>query len=176
VRAAAELCDAHGIESLTLAQVAERLNVRVPSLYNHVEGLPGLRRELALAGMRAATDALRRAVAGRQGDAAIVALADTYRAFATAHGGLYNAAQRAPDPADVELQAASAELVELVARVLEPYELDEATIVHTIRGLRAIVHGFVTLEAQGGFGLPVDRDESFRRLIRLFISGLRRDI
>jgi hypothetical protein len=28
------------------------------------------------------------------------------------------------------------------------------------------------LEATGGFGLPLDRDESFRRLLRMFIAGL----
>src|SRR5215472_13481724 len=50
VRAAAELADASGLDSLTLAGLAEHLGVRVPSLYNHVEGLPGLRRSLALYG------------------------------------------------------------------------------------------------------------------------------
>jgi hypothetical protein len=34
------------------------------------------------------------------------------------------------------------------------------------------VHGFTTLEVAGGFGLPLDLDESFRLLINLFIHGL----
>jgi len=52
VAVAAELADEVGLDQLTLAQVAARLGVRLPSLYNHVEGLPGLRRELALRGLR----------------------------------------------------------------------------------------------------------------------------
>ncbi len=35
-----------------MADLAERLEIRVPSLYNHVQGMEGLRRELALLGMR----------------------------------------------------------------------------------------------------------------------------
>ena len=38
--------------------------------------------------------------------------------------------------------------------------------VDAIRALRAVLHGFVTLEAQGGFGLPADVDRSFDRLCR----------
>ena len=48
VQAAATLADTAGIGQLTLANLAERLGVRTPSLYNHVAGLPGLRRDLAV--------------------------------------------------------------------------------------------------------------------------------
>ena len=36
----------------------------------------------------------------------------------------------------------------------------------------SLVHGFATLEIAGGFGLPLDCDESFRRLVDMFIRGL----
>lgn len=37
--------------------------------------------------------------------------------------------------------------------------------VDAIRALRAVLHGFVSLEAQGGFGLSADVDRSFDRLL-----------
>src|SRR2546429_696874 len=40
------------------------------------------------------------------------------------------------------------------------------------RILRSIVHGFISLEVAGGFGMPVDLDASFHWLIKLFITGL----
>lgn len=43
---------------------------------------------------------------------------------------------------------------------------------HAVRGLRSVVHGFATLEVAGGFGLPLDCDESFRRLVMALASGL----
>jgi len=41
------------------------------------------------------------------------------------------------------------------------------------RGPRSLLHGFVSLETGGGFGLPLDLDESFRRLLQVFMAGLR---
>src|SRR5579864_8016152 len=48
IDAAARLIDEEGLEQLSLGRLAERLGVRTPSLYNHVAGLPGLKRDLAL--------------------------------------------------------------------------------------------------------------------------------
>jgi AcrR family transcriptional regulator len=174
VLAAAEIADAEGLDQLTLARVAERLDVRVPSLYNHVDGLPGLRRALALAGVRATIDAVRRATVGVSGNAAVQALARAYRAFAHAHPGQYAASTRAPDPDDTAMREASEELLKLVLTVLAPYRLDTVAATHAVRGFRSIVHGFVSLEVSGGFGLPLDVDESFDRLVRMLIAGLER--
>jgi hypothetical protein len=50
--------------------------------------------------------------------------------------------------------------------------LEEDEAIHALRGLRSLVHGFATLEISGGFGIPLDLDESFSRLVDLFITGL----
>jgi hypothetical protein len=41
-----------------------------------------------------------------------------------------------------------------------------------VRAFRSIAHGFVSLEAAGGFGLSLDTDESYCRLISVFLRGL----
>ena len=48
------------------------------------------------------------------------------------------------------------------------------TTIHAIRGLRALLHGFVALEAAGGFAMPQDLDESYRRMVDGFAAGLAR--
>jgi AcrR family transcriptional regulator len=173
VRAAADLADAKGIDVPTLGELAAHLGVRTPSLYNHVNGLEGLRRDLALLGVRELNARLSRAAVGKAGDAAIAAFADAYRAFAHAHPGLYAATQRAPGPDDNELHAAADEVVATIVAVLAAYGLEGNDAVHTVRAFRSVLHGFVSLEMGGGFGLPLDLDESFRRLLRIFITGLR---
>ena len=40
-------------------------------------------------------------------------------------------------------------------------------------GRSGVPHGFVALEALGGFGLPLDCDESCARLLAMFVAGLR---
>lgn len=173
LEAAAALVDEQGIEHLSLAQLAERLQVRTPSLYNHIAGLEGLRRDLALLGAHELSTRLSRATIGKSADEAVLALGHAYRAFAQEHPGLYAATQRAPAVDDQEWQAASQELVEIALAVLAGYRLQDEAALHAVRGLRSLVHGFVSLEAIGGFGLALDRDESFRWLLQTFISGLR---
>lgn len=172
VQVAAELADAHGLEQLTLAQVAAQLGVRLPSLYNHVDGLPGLQRELALLAVRELAECMGRAAIGKSSDAAVLALAQAYRGYVLAHPGRYAASLRAPAPDDHALQQASQAVVDIALAVLEPYGLDEQAAIHAVRGLRSIAHGFATLEQAGGFGLPLDCDESFLRLVRAYTAGL----
>jgi AcrR family transcriptional regulator len=170
---ATKLADEVGLENLALAQVAEQLGIKLPSLYNHVAGLAGLRRELALLGGRQLADRLARAAIGKSEDAAVFAVAQAYRAFVLEHPGLYAGLVRAPAADDQELSQVGQALVDVVLLVLEPYYLGERGAIHAVRGLRSIVHGFATLERAGGFGMPLDRDESFARLLRAYVAGLR---
>ena len=173
VAAAAALADAEGLEHLTLARLAERLEVRTPSLYNHVGGLKGLRRELAVHGLRELARRLERAAVGKAGDDALVALAHAYRDFAREHPGVYAATLPSPEPDDAEWATVGAEVVGIVLAVLAGYGLEGEEALHAVRGLRSLLHGFVSLEAVEGFRLPLDHDESFRRLLQVFIAGLR---
>ena len=172
VAEAAALADEKGAAALSLAEVAERLGVRVPSLYKHVGGLDDLHRRIALAGLRDLTEVLGAATVGRSGADALRACAAAWRSYARDHPGRYAAVQRAPDPADAELHAAGAGLVRLVFAVLRGYGLDEDETVHATRAVRSALHGFVSLEAIGGFGLPQDVDASYDRLVDLLHAGL----
>ncbi len=170
--AAAALADAEGLDSLNLTRLAERVGVRTPSLFNHISGQAGLRRDLALLGISEMAAALSRATIGKAGDDAVFALADAYRTFAKAHQGLYAASVVAPQPSDAEWQAASEAILDIIIAVLAAYQMSGEDALHAIRGLRSIVHGFVSLETAGGFGLPLDVDESFQRLVHTFVRGL----
>ena len=162
---AALVADEIGLDQLTLAAVAERFGVALPSLYKHVRGIDDLRRGLAVAGIRALAGELQRAAVGRSGRDALLAVAEAYRSLATTRPGLYAATLRAPAVDDEEHTAASQEALDVVFAVMRGYGLEGADAVHAIRALRASLHGFVALEAAGGFGMPEDVDESFRRLV-----------
>jgi AcrR family transcriptional regulator len=171
IEAAAKLADESGGE-VTFAALASHLGVQPPSLYNHVAGQDGLRRELALLGLRELERRVTRATVGRSGADAILSLAQAYRGFARQRPGVYAATLRAPDPGDAELTALANDIVAVLVAVMESCGLRGDDAIHAIRSLRALLHGFVTLEAAGGFGLPVDLDESFRRAVQAFVAGM----
>jgi|KBSSwiStaDraftv2_1062776.scaffolds.fasta_scaffold903340_2 AcrR family transcriptional regulator len=173
VAAAAEIADAEGLDRLTLARVAATAGVRTPSLYNHVESLDDVRRRVALLALRDLADALRDAAVGRAGDDALAAMADAYRAYARRHPGRYAATQRAPAEGDEEMRTAAAGAVDVVLAILRGYGLEGDDAIHAARAVRSALHGFVTLETGGGFGIPVDLDESYARMVRALARGLR---
>ncbi|MFB9328296.1 WHG domain-containing protein [Paenibacillus aurantiacus] len=173
IRAATELADAHGLEALTLATLAQKLQIRSPSLYNHVNGLPDLRRHLTIAGLTLMSELFGKALADQSGDEAIRAFSHAYLSFARAHPGLYEAVQRAVEPGDNVLEEAAGKVVDLAVNVMEAYGLRGEAAIHAVRGLRSLLHGFASLEKQGGFGMPLDLDVTFRLLIDTFLEGMK---
>ena len=172
VEVAEELVDEDGPQRLTLAAVARRCGVALPSLYKHVGGLDDLHARLAASVARELADVLRRAVGGRAGRDALAAMAHAYRDLARARPGRYHylVLARPDDPAYSE---AAGEALEAIAAVFRGYDLAESDVIDAARVLRAALHGFVTLEAAHGFGLPDDLDHSFERLVDSLDVALR---
>jgi AcrR family transcriptional regulator len=173
VEAAAEAADRDGLDALSLASVASALGVQSPSLYSHVAGLPGLRRQLSIHASNMLTREVTDAAGGLESTQALRAIAMQLRSFAHRHPGLYASFLPAPGPQDdPELAAALARPVSVVGSVLAGMGIDPATAVPLIRALRASVHGFVHIELSGGFGLPDDIDDSFATTVDLVIDAI----
>jgi AcrR family transcriptional regulator len=170
VRTAACMQDQNPSQELTMKDLAAELGVRTPSLYNHIGSLDELRQEIAIYGVHELADRLGNAAIGRAGDDALQAMSWAYRDFVTTRPGLHQATQRAPRPDQTELMAGAERALAMLQRVLEPYGLSEKEQIHAIRALRAMVHGFVSLEQAGGFGMPVDLDESFQYLVDMYVT------
>src|SRR5262245_50660748 len=172
VDGAARLADAEGLENLTLQRLAGELGVRPSSLFHHVAGLPDLRRRLQLRGLRELTARVGRAAVGRAGDEAVLAAAMAARQFAREHPGLYAGSLPAPT-GDPELGAAAEELVSIFFDAVRAYGFAGDELVHAVRGLFSVLHGFLMLERAGTFGMPIDPDASFQWLVRRYLAGLK---
>ena len=174
VAAAAGLSDEKGYAELTMGLLAERLGVRTPSLYKHVDGLADLQHQLATLAMTQLGDQIRDALQGTAGLDALTALLTATRAYVTAHPGRYTATVGAEFAGpDDPLLAASARVLESIAAVLRGYGIAEDEMTHAIRTLRCTFHGFAALQASQGFQWSGDPDESFQWMIGFLDRGLR---
>jgi AcrR family transcriptional regulator len=176
VQAAADLINAEGLEVLSLGRLAEKLGIRTPSLYNHVDGLPGLMRELSILNAHNLADRISEAAIGQSGPELVRAVMGAIRAYIKEYPGLYLSTVRASGTqteVDPELGKEEARSVKVGMAVMSSFGLEGEDAIHAVRGLRSVVHGFATLEISGGFGMPLDLDESFSRLVDLFIAGLK---
>jgi AcrR family transcriptional regulator len=165
VAAAIEVVDEQGPAALTLAAVASRTGVAAPSLYKHVRNLEALQQKVSARVTAELAQTLSTAVAGRSGEEALRCVAHAYRDYAMAHPGRYPLTQRVPDAKDPDHVAAGELAVQAVFAALRGYGLAGDEAIHATRAARSALHGFVSLEIDGGFGLPQDVGRSFERLV-----------
>lgn len=169
---AAQLLDERGSIGLNLAALAESLDVRIPSLYKHIDGMPGLRRGIMIQAKSSLAHTLGQAAIGRSRDDAITRMSFAYRHWALEHPGQYPMTMHAPIPGDDEDLKASSSIADVVNNVLAGYDLRDDDAVDATRVLRSALHGFVALETGGGFELPVDLERSYVRLVESVVTAL----
>ena len=173
LNAAAELVEEKGLENVSLLQVAERLGVKSPSLYNHLSGLQELSSGIAKLAISRLEDTIRSAAVGRSKEDALVAIATTYRKFAKENPELYKAILRFPDYNDSSVQEVGHAVVRILYQVMEPYHYSKEETIHFVRGFRSALHGFVSLEEAVFFqSTEANVDKSYEQLVSRLISTL----
>ncbi|MFG2881954.1 TetR/AcrR family transcriptional regulator [Streptomyces sp. NPDC048297] len=165
VRAGAELADEVGFDQVTVSALARQFDVKVASLYSHLKNSHDLRTRIALLALEELADLAAEALAGRAGKDALGAYANVYRDYAREHPGRYEAARFRLAP---ETAAASAgpRHAQMTRAILRGYDLDEPDQTHAVRLLGSVFHGYVSLEAAGGFSHSApDSQESWTRIL-----------
>ena len=173
VDVAMAIVDAQGPEALSLSVVAARAGVAAPSLYKHVASLAELRSRVAARVLDEMTEVATTAVLGLSGDAAIAALMRRLRDYGAEHPARYLAVP--PDPLhDPALAQPAARLIDVFLAVLRAYGLNGPAAIHATRCLRVVVHGFISIESSGGFGMAEDPAETYEQLIQMYLASLPR--
>lgn len=176
VKTAADLIEKKGTPNFSMRILANVLNIKTASLYNHVESMHSLTVEVCDYALNMLRQTLTDAIDGKTGNEAIFALAYSYRTFAKEHKELY---RLITDTAVCEaknnekLNKSSYNMIQPFLKVLENYNLTTQEKNHWQRILRAIIHGFVTQEEAGFFShLSENADDSFHIAIICYTDGL----
>lgn len=173
--AAAAIVDEQGTDALTLSRLAERLGVRSQSLYAHVDGLIGLKRDLILYALELQAVRVRRSVMATSGRDALMALMNELVVVNREHPGLARLTSWSqPDPTDEAMFDALVEVSEPFTILLASYGLSGDDLAHWRRIIWTSLQGFLSLEAADMMTLPADPDQSVHLLMELIADGLDR--
>ncbi|MEW1910136.1 TetR/AcrR family transcriptional regulator [Kitasatospora sp. NPDC085895] len=173
VRAGAELADEVGFDEVTVTALARRFDVKVASLYAHLKNSQDLRTRIALLALEELAGEVADALAGRAGRDALAAFAAAYRDYARRHPGRYAAAQLRLDP-ETATASAGVRHAQMTRAILRGYDLAEPDQTHAVRMLGSVFHGYVSLEAAGGFShTPVDPQQSWDWIVDSLDAVLR---
>lgn len=166
-----QIVDSEGWNVLTISYLAKKLTIQPPSIYNHVKSLDELKNNIALYGIKKLYEELKKSVEGKSKDA-IYSLAIAYIQFARKHPGLYQSTLSSNHTAGNEYSIVASNILELILEVLHPYHLNEVDQIHIVRGLRSILHGFVSLEDHDGFGINIPIDDSVNFVLRHYMRNI----
>jgi AcrR family transcriptional regulator len=172
VHAALTFLDREGWDALTINALATQLGTKGPSLYNHVDSLEDLRRNVRMRVVGDIIDMLTTVGEGRTRDDAVMVMASAYRSYAHHHPGRYSAFTRMPlggdDPEFTEATRAAAAPV---ISVLTSYGLDGEEAFYGALEFWSAMHGFVLLEMTGVMN-GIDTDSVFTDMVMRLASGM----
>ena len=171
IAAALDIVDTEGLAALSMTRLAASLGIRGPSLYAHVRGQAGLRRELWLWVVADLGDRLRDSVMGRSGEAALFSFAAAMRDYADRYPGRYQITLDPPSPLDDEAKAVRRRANAAFEAMIASFGVHGDQARHAGRALRAAIHGFVALEASDAIG-DHEVDASFETMLVLLARGL----
>lgn len=169
--AAREFIKAHGADALTLSKLAGSLGVKAPSLYRHVANKEALLQEVNLVTIQKLTAALNSANEPDAAPAAKVrAIVDAYRQYAHANPELYVLAMSAKPGEGRPDQDILVQLV-LPMQALVAQISGEENGLSALRGLLALVHGFVMLELNQQLQRGGDLGQTFKQVVDAYLRG-----
>jgi AcrR family transcriptional regulator len=166
------LADEIGLNQISFPKIAEKLNIKYPSLYNHYENIEDLKIKMTIYFLDNLNSELMKRLIGKSGDNAIREFSDVYREFAIKNKSGYRLYMNIPSTENEEVKRLSKEINTMIHKILEFYNEDNAFITHKSRALRSLLHGFVSLSSHGYFQTPVDLKESFKVMIDDFIFNI----
>ncbi len=159
---------------VTLGEVARRLEIKTPSLYNHIEGLEQLNREIIIYSANVLSDTENKYIKGKTGEDALYGIFYAYKEFMKNHEGLYRVIMNISKLEITEAARAADIISKPLFTVLDSFGLGVEESVHYSRIIRSIINGFLVQKKAGFFTKSeICLDKSYDKAIKMVISSIK---
>ena len=165
------LTEKGNLADVSLSEVAHKTGIRVQSLYAHIDGMNGLRREIALRSLDQLAHTVTDAALGRSGLNAVEAILQAQLTFAITRPGSFTATIHPPVD-DQELRDAIAAVQRPLDLVLERLSITDPEKTHWTRLVLSSIYGYSLLSRDQQLTLPVSPESSGQHLIGVLVSQL----
>lgn len=172
IQTASEIADERGLNNVSLKTVAERLNIRTPSLYNHIESLEDLLRNVAHTNMKIMNERMMQAAIGVSGDDAVKAVGITYLDFMIEHPGIYETIQWATWNGTEETAEIFTQYKSLLTTLIRSCNIRKKNAEEALNILTGILHGYTTLRLKEAISDPEKIRKSLSEALDVILLGL----
>ena len=173
ITTSARLSNEVGLNNLSLKMIAEELNIKSPSLYNHISSLDEIKEKLMIYGWKELGERATESAVGVVGYEALRNMCYAFYDYATSNKGVFTAMLWYNKFESKEKNEATTKLFSILFKVLQPLNISDNNIEHIIRTLRGFLEGFVLLVNNNAFGNPISIKESFDLSLEIIINGMK---
>lgn len=173
IETSAHIANEIGLDNLSLKIIAEELNIKPPSLYNHISGLDNIKEKLMIYGWKQIENKMIDSAVGVAGYEALKNMCYAFYDYATNNKGVFAAMLWYNKYETQENNNSTARLFELLFKVMRALDISEDNINHSIRTLRGFLEGFSLLVNNNAFGNPISIKESFDLSLEIIMNGIK---
>ena len=172
IQTAADIADKNGLSNVSLKVVAESLNIRTPSLYNHIDSLESLLREIAHNGMKTMNERMLQAAIGKIGDDAVKSVGITYLDYMIEHPGIYETIQWATWHGTEETGKIFDNYLSLLKTLALSCNFNPTYIDEILNLLTGVLHGYTTLQLRYALSRPDEVRTALSTALDTVLTGL----
>lgn len=171
INKAVELANEIGFEKVTLKLLASNLNIKPPSLYNHINGLEDLQKEVMLYGWKQLEERVIEAAIGVTGYDALEAMGRAFYKYSTENPGVFDAMLWYNKFQSDEMQDATKRIFSVIYKIFSTLNISQENCDHLIRTYRAFLEGYILLVNNNAFGHPLSIEDSFEISLKVLKAG-----
>lgn len=172
VQTASAIADQEGLNKVTLKRIAQELGIRSPSLYNHINSLDDLWREIAHTGMKTMNYEMKESVLGKSGNTAVKATGAAYLTYMIAHPGIYEAIQWAVWHGTRETEQLFEVYTEFLKKLILSLDLKNGNIEEIVTVLTGVLHGYTTMQLGRSLRNPEQSLLDLQNTLEIVLLGI----
>ncbi len=169
---AAALANEKGLSYLSVTTLADFLGIKKPSLYNHMNTIDDIRRNIMIYGWRTVSEELTSGICSEEPKENLMEYGRRFYKFAMDNPGVFEAMLWYNNYSDETLLSAAECLYTFFFNQTDNLGIDHEVANHLLRTYRAFLEGFIMLQIHNSLGNPISIDESFRVSMNVMISGI----
>jgi len=173
IETSAVIANKIGLNNLSLKIISEELNIKSPSLYNHISSLEEIKQRLMIYGWKQIEEKMLDSAVGVAGYEALKNMCHAFYNYAVNNKGVFTAMLWYNKYESVDKVKATTKLFNMIFKIMKSLNISEVNINHIIRTLRSFLEGFSLLVNNNSFGNPVPIKESFDLSLEIIMNGIK---
>lgn len=173
IETSVKLANIIGLENLSLKMIAEELNIKSPSLYNHISSLEDIKEKLMIYGWKQIEERMIDSAVGVSGYEALKNMCYVFYDYATNNKGVFTAMLWYNKYESIEKRHTTRRLFDVLFKIMKSLNISDDNINHSIRTLRSFLEGFSLLVNNEAFGNPISIKESFDLSLEIIMNGIK---